>query len=152
MILRTIYRLAWVGLLTLIVAAVVSAMAASNSVPETGVDEDSFSITANDLKPPDCDALGLSAVVTGSGNFEGTSAAELLLGSSGADTISARGGADCALGGGGNDSLNGNAGGDVLLGGPGDDNLSGGNGSDICDGGAGTDTADSTCETKLNIP
>jgi len=77
--------------------------------------------TANQLKPPQCAALNLTAIVVGSGTINGTGAADLILGGAGADSMRGRGGADCLVGGAGNDFLRGDGGRDVCLGGPGAD-------------------------------
>ncbi|MDF1501096.1 MAG: hypothetical protein P1P76_11565 [Anaerolineales bacterium] len=129
--------------------SVVGAVAASNTVPFTRLDEDSFPITANDLKPSGCSSLNLSNIVIG-GN--GTNGNDLILGSAGDDDLSGGNGADCIVGGGGNDNLNGGQkGNDILLGGEGDDSLKGGQDTDICNGGPGTDSGHPSCETKIDI-
>jgi Ca2+-binding RTX toxin-like protein len=107
------------------------ASTASNSVPASRAGTSTQVINAQALKPDQCLSLTLTAIVRGSGNFGGTNAAELILGSSGGDTIAGSGGNDCIVGGGGNDSLN------------------GGTGTDICLGGPGTDTFNGSCETQI---
>ncbi|MGQ9866775.1 MAG: calcium-binding protein [Pseudanabaenaceae cyanobacterium] len=67
--------------------------------------------------------------------FFGTAAANLLVGSDGADEIRALGGDDTVLGVGGNDTLFGNEGNDSVEGGPDDDALYGGQGNDTLQGG-----------------
>jgi Ca2+-binding RTX toxin-like protein len=146
MMIRLFHRFAWTGLLALILVSVVGALAAANKVPKSGVDDISYPITANDLKPPECAGLNLSTIVAGRGKIKGGHYSSLILGSPDADDIDAGPGTDCVLGGGGNDILRGQNGGDVLLGGPDDDDLNGGNGVDACYGGPGTDTF-SNCET-----
>jgi Ca2+-binding RTX toxin-like protein len=130
MSIRTLYRLAGVLLAALVVSSIMSAMAASNSVPKSGLDEISRSITANDLKPAQCDAITLTHLIADTGVVNGTSQNDLILGGSGIDIISGGGGDDCIVGGGGNDTL------------------IGGSGSDSCVGGAGVDVLDITCEEK----
>ena len=78
-------------------------------------------VNVNEEKPAAYNGITLTGLVTGSGTFNGTAAAELVLGSSGVDTINARGGNDCVGGGAGNDSINGGAGTDVCIGRPGTD-------------------------------
>lgn len=95
-----------------------SADLASNTVAAGSVGTDTKTVTAAQLALSDCSALALTAVVTGSGVFGGGSANELLLGSSGVDTISGNGGDDCLVGGGGIDTLTGGTGTDVCIGGP----------------------------------
>jgi Ca2+-binding RTX toxin-like protein len=97
-------------------------LTASNVVAASKRSNTSSAMNANEMKPTECNGLTLTAIVTGSGNFAGTGASELLLGGAGADTIRGNGGTDC------------------LVGGSGDDTLRGGGGVDVCIGGAGTDT------------
>jgi Ca2+-binding RTX toxin-like protein len=132
----------------LIWTALMSALAASNTVPGSRASDSQDPITPNDLKPPECAGLNLTAKIVGSGTLTGTNAAELIIGGPGADTISGGGRGDCILGGGGADNINGNAGNDVVLGGAGNDTINGALGSDVCYGEAGTDTF-SNCETQL---
>lgn len=93
-------------------------------------------VTANDLKPPECAGISLSSVRV---NANGTGGNELILGTSGNDTLSGGGGDDCILGGAGDDSLSGGGGNDVILGGPGNDSLRGNQGDDTLYGGEGDD-------------
>lgn len=110
-----------IGLVTL------SAFAATNTVPGTNAAKvGAIAITANTLKPAGCSTVTVTALLTGSGTFNGTAAAELVIGSSGVDTINARGGNDCVVGGGGNDAIDCAGGTDVGLGGPGTDTNTGG--------------------------
>jgi Ca2+-binding RTX toxin-like protein len=166
MIPKRLFRFGLVSIFALVMLNVYTAFSASNSVPVTNVDYDTFAITANDLKPSECSGINLVSIRTGNG----TNANDLILGSAGGDIMNAQGGDDCILGGdggdrlrgangadiilagAGNDILIGNRGDDVLYGQSGDDDLSGGRQTDICDGGTGTDTSDGTCETELNIP
>ncbi len=62
-------------------------------------------ITANHLKPAECDSLILQNIVIGSGPFNGTNENDLILGGLTPDDINGVGGADCILGGSGNDYL-----------------------------------------------
>ena len=117
-------------MLALILVSIVSATAASNTVPPTNADEQLRAITANDLKPAECAALNLTAKLGGSGTINGTAASELIVGGSGADRIDGLGGDDCIVTG---------AGGDTLIGGV---------GMDFCLGGTGADTYDPSCENR----
>ena len=146
MITRLFYRLTWLGLLALILLSAVLALAATNTVPESGADETNRSITANDLKPPECAGLNLVEIRSGGGGGGNTNS--LILGTAGNDNIRGRGGSDCILGGSGNDTLDGDQGNDVVLGGAGDDTLIGGPGTDDCDGESGIDTFHNSCETQ----
>jgi Ca2+-binding RTX toxin-like protein len=114
-----------------IAASALVAATASNTVPGTSVGSFSQAITPAALKPAACAGVAVTAIVTGSGSFQGTAANELVLGSAGPDTINGRGGADCVLGGGG------------------DDDLTGGAGTDVCIGGPGTNVYAANCETQL---
>jgi Ca2+-binding RTX toxin-like protein len=111
------------GLLILVMVSVGMAVAASNTVPGSRLASRSSAINANALKPTECAALNLTAIVIcpATGNCNGSNKSELILGTSNADTISGKGGTDCILGGGGDDDISGNAGGDVCIGGPGND-------------------------------
>jgi Ca2+-binding RTX toxin-like protein len=130
MSIRMIYRLVGVGLAALVLSSIMSAMAASNSVPKTGLDEISRSISVNDLKPSRCDGIHLTNLIAATGMICGTADNDLILGGSGVDIISGEGGNDCILGGGGNDRLYGDS------------------GTDVCIGGNGSDFLDDSCESK----
>jgi Ca2+-binding RTX toxin-like protein len=136
-------------LIVLIAVNVASAFAAANSVPASRLDDDSFAITANDLKPGECAALNLTNIVV-AGN--GTAGNDLILGTAGNDSLRGSDGDDCIVGGGGDDSLDGQKGNDIVLGQDGNDSLKGSQDTDICDGGAGTDSGHKSCETEINIP
>src|SRR5581483_6717925 len=84
--------------------------------------------------------------------IQGDAGNDVIYGDDGNDTLSGGDGQDRIYGGPGNDDLVGGAGDDQLYGEDGNDSLSGGPGNDVCDGGPGTDQADSTCESKVNIP
>lgn len=131
---RSVVRRASVGLLVVatLAATTMFGLAAANTVPGSKGADRSSAVTAEQLKPtPDCSAIVLSALLTGSGTINGGAASELILGSSGVDTIRGNGGDDCIVAGGGNDSLRGDA------------------GTDVCIGGPGTDTFHPTCETQI---
>ncbi|WP_305765088.1 calcium-binding protein [Azohydromonas lata] len=72
-------------------------------------------------------------------NANGSSMADILVGSAGDNYFEGRAGNDLILGGAGNDNLNGGNGSDTLNGGDGNDNLLGGEGNDTLYGGAGQD-------------
>jgi Ca2+-binding RTX toxin-like protein len=133
----------------LIILGVINAFAATNTVPSFRLDDNSLPITANDLKPSDCNSLNLSNIVVGS---SGTAANDLILGTTGNDNLRGGDGDDCIVGGGGDDTLQGQKNNDIVLGQDGNDALRGNQDTDICDGGAGTDTGHISCETELNIP
>jgi Ca2+-binding RTX toxin-like protein len=149
---RRAYRRFWTAMLLLIVLSIFSAFAAANTVLVSGAEDRSFGISANDLKPPECGALNLTNIVTGSGNLQGSNGNDLILGSASADRINAKKGNDCVVGGDGGDELRGGDEDDVLLGGPGEDDLQGEKGQDTCYGGSGNDTNDGSCEVMYGIP
>jgi Ca2+-binding RTX toxin-like protein len=136
-----------IAFFVLFTATVGFAVAASITVPSTNIGESNINQSPNQFKPPECSAINVNGIVTGSGTINGGNQNNLILGSPQDDIINARQGADCVLGGDGNDTLNGGQGNDVLLGGPGDDWLDGGPGADICYGGGGNDTF-TRCETQ----
>lgn len=136
-------------LLILIAGAVFTAVAAAINLPTVRADQDTFNLTADDLKPPECNGITLTNIVDVGAGETGTPANDLILGTDKSDA-EIRGGAgdDCILGGKGDErqkigkdwgpGLFGEEGNDVLIGGPGS--------HDHCDGGVGTDTYYS-CET-----
>jgi Ca2+-binding RTX toxin-like protein len=93
----------------------------ANVVPATHASLSTRATGPNDVKPPDCNGITVSARVSGSGLVTGTAANELVLGSTGIDTVSGLGGDDCIIGGGGGDTIDGGLGVDVCVGGPGTD-------------------------------
>ena len=107
------------------------ALTAGNSVAGSRIGQQLIAQGVNDVKPPECDGITLSAVVSGTLIVNGTAASELMLGSIALDTIDGGAGDDCIMGG---------ALGDTLI---------GGLGNDVCIGGGGTDVMDPTCETQI---
>jgi len=111
-------RLFAAGLMLLVLASMISVFAAKNTVPESGLGRTGRAVTANDLKPSECDGLNLTNTVLGG---DGTDANSLILGSAISETLRGLGGDDCILGGGGDDTIDGSDGADVCIGGPGND-------------------------------
>lgn len=110
---------------------VISALAATNTVPATNAERDVSTITVDQKKPrPDCNGITVTVLVTGGGN--GANANDLVLGTAAV-----------------NNPLRGNAGDDCIHGGGGNDLLTGDAGTDVCIGGPGTDTFHATCETQI---
>jgi hypothetical protein len=129
---RLIYRLAILSLVVLLLVSVISAAAASNTVPSTRLTDQNRPITVNDIKPAQCTmTLAGPPILCTGGTCTGTNSNDLILGSSGADNISGGKGDDCILGGGGNDFFKGDQ------------------GTDVCIGGPGTDTFHPSCETQI---
>jgi Ca2+-binding RTX toxin-like protein len=109
----------------------ISALAATNSVPASNAEHDVGSITVDQKKPtPSCGGITVTAIVTGGGS--GGNPNELVLGTAAANgNLRGMTGDDCIHGGGGNDILRGDG------------------GTDVCIGGPGTDTFHATCETQI---
>ena len=126
MIHRNLRRLFFVMLTILILASTIFAFAANIVVPTTRITNQSSPVTANTLKPAACSAIVLTTILycpASGGMCNGTSANELIVGSSNIDIIQGKGGSDCILGGGGDDDLTGSQAKDVCIGGPGTDIL-----------------------------
>lgn len=126
MIGKNIRRLTFILLAGFIIYSVLLAVAANNVVPLTHLTDQSSAMTANDLKPSDCSAISLTAILfcpTGGGACAGTDASELVIGSTADDDIESGKGDDCILSGGGNDSLKGEKDIDVCISGPGTDSF-----------------------------
>ncbi len=124
MIIRSLSRLVPIALIVLILGSVFSAAAAANTVPTSRLTDQSRAINANALKPSQCSALNLTAIVicpSAGGACNGTDASELILGSPSNDDITSDKGDDCVLGGGGDDAIRGEQNTDVCIGGPGND-------------------------------
>ena len=117
------FRLLAFGALALILFSVVTAIAATNTVPPTRLDHSSVSVGLNDIRPASCAGISLANLVTGSGVITGTSGNDLILASPAADAIDGLGGDDCILGGGGDDSITGGDGADICIGGPDNDSF-----------------------------
>ncbi len=140
---RNITVIIILGIFTLVVISVFNAVAASNTVPVTHADKDSFGLGVTEVTPPQCAGMGLTNIVDVGAGQSGTAANDLILGTAGDDLLIEGGaGNDCILGGGGNDrrriffffwiwGLDGGEGNDVIIGGP---------GTDVCRGGGGADT------------
>lgn len=128
---RLLLQLMIFGMVTLVLVSVVTAIAATNSVPPTRLDSQTRVVTANDVKPSVCASMGLGTIISGSGVITGTNGNDLILGSAGEDTIDGLDGTDCILGGDGNDTF------------------SGGDGIDVCIGGGDVGDSFAACETTI---
>ena len=109
------------GTLSLILFSVVTAVAATNTVPATSLDDKTSPISRNSVKPLACNGISVASLITGAGVITGTAGNDLILTSSGMDIIDGSGGNDCIVGGGGDDWITGGDGDDICLGGPGTD-------------------------------
>jgi len=128
---RFTFQLMLVGIFLLLLVSVVTAIAATNTVPPTRLGNQTRSISSNDIKPSSCASLDLRNIVSGSGAITGTDGNDLILGSPGNDIIHGLGGNDCILSGGGNDTID------------------GGDGNDICNGGGSPGDIFISCETEI---
>lgn len=107
----------------------ISALAASNTVPGSNAGLSTSAISVDDKKPnPDCNGIVVTTLVT---SGSGGNADELIVGSAAGESLRGFGGNDCIVGGGGDDTLRGDA------------------GTDVCIGGPGLDTFHATCETQI---
>ncbi|HCR69956.1 MAG TPA: hypothetical protein DIW23_00800 [Anaerolineae bacterium] len=116
---RFIFRFLVFSLIVIVLASTLTAIATTNTIPPTRLDNVILSFQIGHLRPSACAGLTLTTLITGSGVITGTAGNDLILTSSNIDTIDGLGGNDCIVGGGG------------------DDNITGGDGNDICIGGAG---------------
>jgi hypothetical protein len=89
---------------------VTSAFTASNTVPATYISSSSRAIGANDLKPAGCNSLNLTTIVTGTGNFNNSTANALVLGDTTSNNIKDNASASCIIGGSGKDKITGGTG------------------------------------------
>ena len=117
---KKIIRLILISLPIMVLLSAVFARMSANLVEESGIQAQTQEVSANQMKPADCDGLNLTAIYTGS---DGSTANDLLLGTSGSDSLNANDGNDCVVGGSGDDTLDGGAGTDVCIGGDGTDNF-----------------------------
>ena len=119
-------------LIVLVITSIGFAFAANISVPTTHLSDQSYPVDPNQLKPVECASINLTSVYYCTGGIcNGSSADELIIGTSGYDDIRGKNGDDCIVGGGGDDDINGD------------------NGTDICIGGPGNDLFDKKCETEI---
>jgi Ca2+-binding RTX toxin-like protein len=104
---RALFAVAALGLTALVLAQALTAYTASATVPATHLGRSSTNVTSNDLKPSEC-TMTVTSIDSGSGTFSATAASQLVLGSSGNDTITGNaGGNDCIVGGAGTDTVTG---------------------------------------------
>jgi Ca2+-binding RTX toxin-like protein len=85
----------------LLLAALGSAVTATNSVPLSRAGRATSTIDINKLKPTACAGLTLTTLIKGAGTINGTNGNDLILGSAAADDIDGKAGSDCCVGGGG---------------------------------------------------
>ena len=89
-----------IGLFVLVSLSVFTALTASNTVPFTRADKQSMGVSANELKPSECDGITLTNIVDVGAGESGTPANDLILGTDKKDEeIRGGDGDDCILGG-----------------------------------------------------
>ena len=95
------------------------AFTASNTVPATNISQFTQAIAPSALEPAECISNGITvtSIVAGAGTITSTAAHQLVLGSSGVDTLNDGGsGTACMVGGAGSDAFNGkNGAGDLCI-------------------------------------
>jgi|GEM_PF-4038516 len=95
------------GLTAFVMAQALTAYTASATVSATQLGRTGTAVTADELKPSEC-TMTVTSVVAGSGNVSASAGSQLVLGSSGNDTITGNiAGADCIVGGAGTDTITG---------------------------------------------
>ena len=89
------------------------AFTAANTVPATNISQFTQAITPLQLEPSECKAsITVTSIVAGTGAVTATAASQLVLGSSGVDSLNDGGfGTACMVGGAGADSFQGTTGG-----------------------------------------
>ena len=146
---RNFSKIILLSFFLLILISAGTALAETNIVPATNLDDYSKPITPNDLKPPECPDLTPPAVyviVTSPSPLVGpNNQNSLILGGTGGDTItgSSQGNnhyTHCIMGGAGEDEIKGGKQNETILGGPGNDTIYGGKGDDTIYGGDGYDS------------
>ena len=81
-------------------------LTASNTVSASNASLTTAAITPNTLKPPECAAVSLSSLVTGSGGtVETLTGGSLIVGSASSETLKASTGNNCVVGGAGSDTV-----------------------------------------------
>lgn len=93
--------------------ATTQAFTANNTVPTTNIGQTTQSVAVSQLVPSECASLGITSIVAGS---TATASRQLVLGTSGADTMSDAFGSVCMVGGAGADTFSGKkSGGDLCI-------------------------------------
>ena len=98
--------------------ATTQAFTAANTVPATNISQFTKAIAVVDLEPSECKpSITATAIVAGAGTLTATAANQLVLGSSGVDTLSdGSKGLVCMVGGAGSDTFSGkNNGGSICI-------------------------------------
>lgn len=138
---RIIGRMKWIfvsAVLLIVAASIFFAYAAHNTINQAYLGDSVYTITANDVKPSQCDHLNLTGGIYF--NQNGSGGNDLIYAADGGSTINGGNGDDCIIGRDGNDNLSGGSGNDVILGFGGSDTLNGNDGNDTILGGDGWDS------------
>lgn len=103
-----------------------AAFTAANVVPETNVDDQTFTQLPEVPTPPgECSGITTTTNVSGTGVIAGSTGNDWLIGSEAIDTMDGLAGDDCIEGKGEADVIHGGLGNDVCIGGPGVDTFVG---------------------------
>jgi hypothetical protein len=107
------------GMVIVIAISVMAALAAMNTVPVTLTTDQIFTISPNDLKPPECAGITLTNKILcpSSGTCDGTKNNDLMIANSGNPSMNGNDGDDCVVcySPGGRCNLHGNKGTDVCV-------------------------------------
>jgi Ca2+-binding RTX toxin-like protein len=104
---RLVAACALFGILIAAAAHLLTAHAASATVPSSQLGRSSTVVSPNNLRPSEC-TMTVTSIATGSGTFSASASFQLVLGSAGNDTITGNlGGNDCIVGGAGTDTITG---------------------------------------------
>ena len=97
---RFLSRLAVFALVLLVLVGIMTAAAAANTVPTSHLTDQTTAMTANNLKPSQCASYNLTSLVVcgAGGTCNGTTANDLILGSTTNNRINGRAGTDCCIG------------------------------------------------------
>ena len=122
MIRRILFPFVVGAIMLILVASIVSAIAASNTVTSSNLSDTSRGIGANDLKPSQCATLTLDTIYAcpAHGPCNGPTGNVLLLGPSGNKKINGNSGDDCIIAGSGSQTINGGGGTNICIGNSGD--------------------------------
>jgi len=97
---RVISWLAGFALFILLVSSILTASAASNTVPPSRLTDQTNPITVNDIKPPQCAAFTLTSILVcgSSPTCNGDKSAELIIGLATTNKINGHVGQNCCIG------------------------------------------------------
>lgn len=107
-----------IGAAILLTASCSGVLTAANVVEPGRLSDQSHSVTAQDLRPPECVSAGTSvvAILSGGATLTGTNDPTLLLGDAATTTIAGGAGNDCIVGGTATSAIDGGGGNDTCVG------------------------------------